>query len=223
MRFKREVLYFLKTLRVAVSSPVNLVICAIITGLYFMVATAPKPSMIYSGDKSREALALTVILFMPSLGLYIPARLAIAFFGSRRDAYFYACALWALLMPVVVGAVANGRYGYRDDNAKHELVAKIFDLELKQLPSSNVQNAKLIDLGLSSCYPEYTGRQCWLVYVKPQSSDDLEIAQDVGNWHSIKSTTLSSLLPRWVKYGKVDVRRVTHGAYSVLGIDYQGR
>jgi hypothetical protein len=222
MRVRREILVLLKVLRVAISGPVNLITCAIVAGMFVMIATAPMPSMVYVGDKPREALAMAAILFIPLFGLYLLVRLAVGIFSKRRrEAFFLACALWALLMPVAIGIVTNNRYGYRDDDAKHALVAMIYNLELKQLSSSNTQETKLIDLGLSSCYPPYTGRQCWLVYVKPHSSDDLDVAQDIGNWHSIKSNTLLSLLPRWVEYGEVDVRRVNESAYSVLAKSYE--
>jgi hypothetical protein len=222
MYVRREILVFLKVLRVAISSPVNLITCAIIAAIFVMIATAPKPSMVLVGDKPREALAVAALVFMPLFGLYLLIRFAVAIFSKWRDALFFACALWALIMPMVVGIITNNRYGYRDDDAKHALMAMIYDRELKQLPSSKAQETKLIDLGMSSCYPSYTGRQCWLVYVRPQSSDDLDIAQDIGNWHPIKSNTLFSLLPRWVEYGKVDVRRVNEGVYSVLGTSYPG-
>jgi hypothetical protein len=223
MRVRREILFFLKVLRVAISSPVNLITCAIVAGMFVMIATAPMPSMVYVGDKRREALAVAAILLIPLFGLYLLIRSAVAIFGKWREALFFACALWALLMPIVIAIVANSRYGYRDDDAKHALMAMIHKLDLKPLPSSKTEVTKLIDLGLSSCYPPSTGRQCWLVYVKPQSSDDLDIAQDVGNWYPIKSNTLFSLLPRWVEYGEVDVRRVNESAYSVLAKSYEGR
>jgi hypothetical protein len=222
MHVRREILLFLKVLRVAISRPVNLITCAIVAGIFVMIATAPMPSLVYIGNKPREALALAGLLFISLFGLYLLIRLAVAIFGKWREALFFACALWALLMPIVIGVITNNRWSYRDDDAKHALVAMIYDLELKQLPGK-VDGAKLIDLGLSSCYPPYTGRQCWLVYVKPQSSDDLDIAQDVGNWHPIKSNTLFSLLPRWVEYGEVDVRRVNESVYSVLAKGYEGR
>jgi hypothetical protein len=223
MRVRREILVFLKVLRIAISSPVNLITCAIVAGIFVMIATAPMPSMVYVGDKPREALAVAAILLIPLFGLYLLIRLAVAIFRKWREALFFACALWALLMPIVIGIVANNRYSYRDDDAKHALMAMINKLDLKLPPSSKTEVTKLIDLGLSSCYPPYTGRQCWLVYVKPQSSDDFDIAQDVGNWHPIKSNTLFSLLPRWVEYGEVDVRRVNESVYSVLAKSYEGR
>jgi hypothetical protein len=224
MPVKKEILILVRVLRIAISSPVNLITCAIVAGIFFVIATAPKPSLVYVGDKPREALAVAAILFTPLFGLYLLIRLAFGIFGKRRrEVLFFACALWALLMPIVIGVVTNNRYGYRDDDAKHALMSMIYNLELKQLPSSNAQVTKLIDLGLESCYPPYTGRQCWLVYVRPQSSDDLDVAQDVGTWHQIKSNTLFSLLPRWVEYGEVDVRRVHESVYSVLAKSYAGR
>src|SRR5882672_1198293 len=215
MRIRSEILIFVKVLRIAISSPVNLIILALVVEMFVMIAMAPKPSLVYMGDKPREAFIAITILSLAFFGLYLLVRLAVAIFSKRREALFFATALWALLMPVVIGVITNNCYGYRDDDAKHALVAMIYDLELKQLPSSKAEGTKLIDLGLSSCYPSYTGRQCWLVLVKAQSSDDLDIVQDVGNWHPIKSNTLFSLLPRWVEYGEVDVRRVNETVYSV--------
>jgi len=223
MRIRSEILIFVKVLRIAISSPVNLIILALVVEMFVMIAMAPKPSLVYMGDKPREAFIAITILSLAFFGLYLLVRLAVAIFSKRREALFFATALWALLMPVVIGVITNNRYGYRDDDAKHALVAMIYDLELKQLPSSKAEGTKLIDLGLSSCYPSYTGRQCWLVLVKAQSSDDLDIVQDVGNWHPIKSNTLFSLLPRWVEYGEVDVRRVNETVYSVLAKSYEGR
>jgi hypothetical protein len=223
MRIRNEVLIFVKVLRIASSSPVNLIMLAIVVEMFVMIATAPKPSLVYMGDKPREAFIAITILSLAFFGLYLLVRLALATFSKMREALFFACALWALLMPIVIGVITNNRYGYRDDDAKHALAAMIYDLELKQLPNSKAQGTKLVDLGLSSCYPSYTGRQCWLVYAAPQSSDDLDIAQDVGNWHPIKSNTLFSLLPRWVEYGEVDVRRVHESVYSVLAKSYAGR
>jgi hypothetical protein len=178
--------------------------------------------MVYIGDKPREALAVAIILFMPLFGLYLLIRLAVAIFGKWREAVFFACALWALLMPIAIGVIAETRYGYGDDDAKHALVAKLYDLEMKRIPSTFEHLPRLIDLG-ESCYPAYRGQHCWIVVVKPQSQDDLDIAQDAGNWHSIKSNTLLSPMPAYVKYGTVDVRRITDNAYSVLSQDYQGR
>jgi len=224
MRIRSEILIFFRVLRIAASSPVNLVILALIGEMFVMIAMAPRPSLVYMGDKPREAFIAITIILLVFFGLYLFVRTAVGLFGKRRsEALFFACALWALLMPIVIGVITNNRYGYRDDEAKHSLVAMIYNLELKPLPSSTTQETRLIDLGLSSCYPSYTGRQCWLVYVKPQSSDDLDIAQDVGNWHPIKSNTLFNLLPRWVEYGEVDVRRVNESAYSVLAKSYEGR
>jgi hypothetical protein len=223
MRVRSEFIIFVRVLRIAISSPVNLIVLALVFETFVMIATAPKPSLVYMGDKSQEAFIAITILFSAFFGLWLLVRLAVAIFRKRRQALFFACALWALLMPIVIGVLTNNRYGYRDDDAKHALVAMIYDLELKPLPSSNAQETKLIDLGLETCYPPYTGRQCWLVYVKPQSSDDSDIAQDVGNWHPIKSNTLLSLLPKWVEYGHVDVRRINESAYSILAESYAGR
>jgi hypothetical protein len=159
---------------------------------------------------------------MPLFGLYLLIRLAVAIFGKWREAFFFACALWALLMPIVVGVAAETRYGYGDDNAKHALVAKLYDLDMKRIPSIFERLPRLIDLG-ESCYPDYRGQHCWIVVVKPQSQDDFDIAQDVGNWHSIKSNTLLGLMPAYVQYGTVDVRRISDSAYSILSQDYSGR
>jgi hypothetical protein len=220
MRVEREIRVFLKVLRVAISSPVNLITCAIVAAIFVMIATAPKPSMVIIGDKPREALVAAAILFMPLFGLYLLIRLAVAIFGKWRDALFFACALWALLMPIVIGVIAGTRYGYGDDDAKHALVAKLYDLDMKRSTFEHLP--RLIDLG-ESCYPDYRGQHCWIVVVKPQSEDDLDIAQDVGNWHSIKSNTVLGLMPAYVKYGKVDVRRMSESAYSVLSQDYAGQ
>jgi hypothetical protein len=220
MRVEREIRVFLKVLRVAISSPVNLITCAIVAAIFVLIATAPKPSMAIIGDKPREALVVAAILFMPLFGLYLLIRLAVAAFGKRRDALFFACALWALLMPIVIGVIAGTRYGYGDDDAKHALVAKLYDLDMKRSTFEHLP--RLIDLG-ESCYPDYRGQHCWIVVVKPQSEDDLDIAQDVGNWHSIKSNTVLGLMPAYVKYGKVDVRRMSESAYSVLSQDYAGQ
>jgi len=38
-------------------------------------------------------------------------------------------------MPAVIWVIAEGRYGYRDDAAKHALVAKLYDLEMNRPPS----------------------------------------------------------------------------------------
>jgi hypothetical protein len=128
----------------------------------------------------------------------------------------------SLALMLTIAVVIAALYSYRDDGAKHTLVAKLYDLEMKRLPGTNEHLTKLIDLG-SSCYPSYTGHNCWIVVVKPQSHDDLDIAQDVGNWHPIKSNTLFSLLPAHVGYGEVAVRRISENAYSVLSHDYEGR
>ena len=222
MRVRREILILLKVLRVAISSPVNLITCAMVAAIFVMIATAPKPSMVIIGDKPREALVVAAILFMPLFGLYLLIRLAIAMFGRWRDALFFACALWALLMPIVMGVIAGTRYGYGDDDAKHALVARLYDLEMKRIPGIFEHLPRLIDLG-ESCYPSYRGQHCWIVVVKPQPEDDFDVVQDVGSWHSIKSNSLSTLMPAYVKYGKVDVRRISDSAYSVLSEDYVGR
>jgi hypothetical protein len=173
--------------------------------------------MVYSGNTLREILAIAALLFIVLFGLYAFIRLAVAIFGQWRKALFFACTLWALLMPLVIGVIAAGRYGYRDDNAKHALVAKLYDLGMKRPPGA----PELIDLG-SSCYPPYTGRSCWIAIVRPQSQDDLDIAQDAGDWHPIKSKTLRSLMPAHVEYGDIAVTRITAGVYSVLSHDYDG-
>jgi hypothetical protein len=222
MGMRRELLIFLRVLRAATSSPVNLVTCAIVAAIFVMIATAPKPSMVYISDKPREALAVTVILFILLFGLYLLIRLAVAIFGKWREAYFFACAIWALLMPIIIGVIAEARYGYGDDDARHALVMKLYQDDLKMGPAPNTHLPESIDLG-ASCYPPYRGYGCWIVVVKPQSQDDLDIAQDVGDWHSVKSNTLRSLMPRYVEYGQVDVRRINESAFSVLSHDYQGR
>lgn len=152
MRLRRETLVLLKVLRVASSSPVNLIICAMVAGMFIMIAAAPRPSMVYIGDKPREALALVGILFIPLLGLYVLIRLAIAIFGKWREAFFFACALWALVMPAVIWVIAEGRYGYQDDAAKHALVAKLYDPEMKRILFTHDNLPHLIELG-SACYP----------------------------------------------------------------------
>jgi hypothetical protein len=219
MRVRREFLVLLKVLRVAISSPVNVITCAMVAGMFVMIATAPKPSMVYIGHKPSEALALVGILFMPLFGLYLLIRVAVAIFGKWREAFFFACALWALVMPAVIWVIAEGRYGYRDDAAKHALVAKLYDLEMNRPHSTHENLPRLIDLG-SACYPPYSGQHCWIVVVKPQSQDDMDIAQDVGKWHPLKSNTLAVLVPAHVGYGTVDIRRISEGAYSVLSRDY---
>src|SRR5262249_35860779 len=112
MRVRREILVFLNVLRVAISSPVNLITCAIVAGIFVMIVTVPKPSMIYVGDRPREALAVAAILFMPLFGLYLLIRSGVAIFGKWREALFFACPLWALLMPIIIGVITNNRYGY---------------------------------------------------------------------------------------------------------------
>ena len=159
------------------------------------------------------------ILFIPLFGLYLLIRLAVAIFGKWREAFFFACALWALLMPIVIWVIAASRYGYQDDAAKHALVAKLYD---NRLPSTHEHLPRLIELG-SSCYPPSSGEHCWIVVVRPQSQDDGDIAQDVGKWHPLKSNALFSLMPARVEYGEVDIRRIGEGAYSVLSRDYVGR
>ena len=112
-------------------------------------------------------------------------------------------------------------YGYRDDDAKHALVAKLYDLEMKSRPGAQERLPRLIDLG-SSCYPSYTARSCWIVVARPRSEDDLDIAQDLGNWHQIRSNVLRGLMPAHVEYGEVALKRISEGAYSVLSHDYEG-
>ena len=126
-------------------------------------------------------------------------------------------------MPMIIAVIIYNRFGYQDDDAKHALMAMIYDLRVKELPNPDVQGPKLIDLGMNSCYPAYTGRQCWLVHVTPHLSDDLDLAQDVGKWHPIKSNTLLSILPLQMQFGTVDVRRINESTYSVLGEGYTGR
>ena len=147
------------------------------------------------GDKLHESLLVITILWLPFFGLYLLVRFAIALFGQRRNAVFFGCAAWTSLMPMIIAVIIYNRFGYQDDDAKHALMAMIYDLRVKQLPNPDVQGPKLIDLGMNSCYPAYTGRQCWLVHVTPHLSDDLDLAQDVGKWHPIKSNTLLSILP----------------------------
>lgn len=221
MRVRREILVLVKVLRVASSSPVNVITCAMVAGMFVMIATAPRPSMVYIGDKPREALALVGILFIPLFGLYLLIRMAVAIFGKRREAFFFACALWALVMPAVIWVIAEGRYGYQDDAAKHALVAKLYDPEMKRMLTTHDNLPHLIEMG-SACYPIGGGQHCWIVVVRPQSQDDVDIAQDVGTWHRLKSNTLFLLLPAGVENGTVDVRRINESAYSILSRDYPG-
>jgi hypothetical protein len=193
-----------------------------IAAVFVLIVTAPPPSMVFVGDKPREVLSVVAFLFMPLFGLYLLIRLAVALFGKWRDALFFACAVWALLMPIVIGVFIEKRYGYGDDDAKHALVLKLYELDMKGIQGTVDSLPRLIDLG-ESCYPPYQGRHCWIVIVKPQSQDDLDIAQDVGNWHSLKSDTLLGLMPAYIKYGKIDIRRINESAYSVLGESYVGR
>jgi hypothetical protein len=190
-----------------------------VAAIFIMIATAPKPSMLYIGDKLFELLAVASLLFVPLFGLYLLIRLSIAIFGKWQRPISFGRALWALLTPIVIGVLAETRYGYGDDDAKHALVVKLYE-EMK--PTLSNYGPKLIDLG-ESCYPAYRGRHCWIVVVRPQSQDDLDIAQDIGNWHSIRSNTLLSLMPRHGEYGQVDIRRISDRAYSVLSQDYSGR
>jgi len=131
MRIRSEILIFVRVLRIASSSPVNLIILALVFEVFVIIAMAPKPSLVYVGDKPREAFIAITILSLAFFGLCLFVRLAVAIFSKRREAIFFGCALWALLMPIVIGVITNNRYGYRDDDAKHALVAMIYDLELK--------------------------------------------------------------------------------------------
>jgi hypothetical protein len=185
-----------------------------------MIATAPKPSMLYISDPAFELPMAASLIFTPFFGLYLLIRLAVAIFGKWRKAISFGCALWALVTPIVIGGLAEIQYGYSDDDAKHALVAKLYDANVKDSPIAH--QPQLIDLG-ESCYPTYRPWHCWIVLVKPQSKDDLDITQDVGKWHSIKSNTLLSLMPAFVEYGQVDIRRINDSAYSILSQDYQGR
>jgi hypothetical protein len=124
-------------------------------------------------------------------------------------------------MLVVVAFITGQKSGYRDEDVKHALVAMMYNVEMKRVPNTFEHPPKLIDLG-DSCYPDYSGHQCWIVVVKSRSQDDQDIAQDVGSWHSIKSNTLLLVVPRAAEYGEVAVRRIGDGAYSVLGQDYAG-
>jgi hypothetical protein len=224
MTLRREFLIFLNVLRLAATRPVNLITCALVAGIFIMIATAPKPSLvIMQEDKLRVWLIVLIILWLLFFGLYLLVRFAIALLGRRRNAVLFGCAVWAALMPVIVAVIIYNRFGYRDDDAKHALMAMIYNEKLTLLPKPDVPGTKLIDLGLNSCYPSYTGRQCWLVHVTPRLADDLDLAQDVGKWHAIKSNTLLSVLPLYMQYGTVDVRRLNESTYSVLGEEYSGR
>ena len=223
MTLRREFLIFLNVLRIATTRPVNLITCALVAGIFILIATAPKPSLVVMGDQLHESLLVITILWLPFFGLYLLVRFAIALFGRRRNAVFFGCAAWTSLMPMIIAVIIYNRFGYQDDDAKHALMAMIYDLRVKQLPNPDVQGPKLIDLGMNSCYPAYTGRQCWLVHVTPHLSDDLDLAQDVGKWHPIKSNTLLSVLPLQMQFGTVDVRRINESTYSVLGEGYTGR
>ena len=48
-------------------------------------------------------------------------------------------------MPAIIYTIAQTRYGHEDDDAKHALVAKLYDLEMK--PPSMEKFPQLIDLG----------------------------------------------------------------------------
>jgi hypothetical protein len=218
---RREIRILLKALRVAASSPLNFVTLAIVAEVFFIIAMAPKPSMVYLGNKPSEILVVITIFLSLFFGLYLLLRIALIVFSKPRAALFCACALWALLMPVIIGFVADRRYGYRDDDAKHALVAMLYDVEIKKYRAPMNSPPKLIDLG-ASCYPSYSGRYCWIVVVKYESQDDLDISQDIGTWHSIKSNTLLSVLPSHAEYGEVAVKRIDNGIYSVLSEDYRG-
>lgn len=110
MRMRGEVLLFLRILRVAVSSPANLITCAMVAAIFIMIATAPKPSMLYIGDKLFELLAVASLLFVPLFGLYLLIRLSIAIFGKWQRPISFGWALWALLTPIVIGVLAETRY-----------------------------------------------------------------------------------------------------------------
>jgi tellurite resistance protein TehA-like permease len=131
MRIRSEILIFARVLRIAISSPVNLIVLALVVDMSAMIAMSPKPSLVYMGDKPREAFVAITILSLAFFGLYLLVRLAVAIFRKRRKALLFACGLWALLIPIVIGVITNHRYGYRDDDAKHALAAMIYDRELK--------------------------------------------------------------------------------------------
>ncbi len=222
MRVRLEAIFFLKVLRVAISTPINLITCAIIIEVFVIFVTAPKPSTGYF-DNNPVAVLLTLAttIFALLFGLYLLIRTAVVFFCKWREALFFGCALWALSMPTVIAIFTSQSFGYRDEDVKHALVAMMYNVEMKRVPSTFKHPPKLIDLG-DSCYRDYSGHHCWIVIVKPQSQDDQDIAQDLGTWHSIKSNTLLLVVPRAAEYGEVGVRRIGDGAYSVLGQDYAG-
>lgn len=120
MRVRREILVFLKVLRVAISSPVNLITGAIVAEIFVMIATAPMPSMVYIGDKPREALVVATVLFMSLFGLYLLIRMAVAIFGNgvRRyflPAHFGLCSCRSLLVlpPTTVTVIGTKRRSTR--------------------------------------------------------------------------------------------------------------
>jgi hypothetical protein len=219
MRIRGELLIFLKVLRAATSSPVNWITCAIAIAI-FVIATTPPP-LDYAGMKAEAGFIAFGALLLPFFVLYLTARLIIAIFGRRRQAIFFASALLALLTPIVIGVVATVRYDrYGNVSAIHALVAKLYDSKLKNGTSLDVRAAKLIDLG-EACYPSVSGYECWVVVTSPV--EDSDVAQDIGDWHDIKSSTLLRLLPAYVQYGEVAVQRIHDRIYSVLSHDYQGR
>ena len=220
MQIKGELLIFLKVLRAATSSPVNWITCAIVIATFVLIATAPPP-LDYAGTKAEAGFIAFGTLLLPFFVLYLIARVIIAIFGRRRQAIFFASALLALLTPIVIGVVAIAHYDrYSNVSATHSLVAKIYDSELKDRTNLDVRAAKLIDLG-GACYPAVSGYECWVVVTSPV--EDSDVAQDIGDWHDIKSSTLLRLLPAYVRYGEVAVQRIHDRVYSVLSHDYQGR
>src|SRR5262245_38585877 len=104
MCIRNEILIFVRVLRIAISSPVNLIILALVVEVFVMIAMAPKPSLVYMGMPREGFIAIT-ILSSAFFGLYLLVRLAVAIFSKRREALFFACALWALLTPIVIGVI----------------------------------------------------------------------------------------------------------------------
>jgi len=167
--------------------------------------------------KAQGEVILFGFFFLPFFILYVIARLIIAIFRRRREALFLACALWALLMPIVISIAAVSRHA--DLSARHALVAKLYEKELKDRTSLDVRAAQLIDLG-GKCFPEHSAYECWIVIAS--TLEDSDIAEDIGSWHTIKSSTLLRLLPAYIQYGEVAVQRIDDRVYSVLGAGYPG-
>jgi hypothetical protein len=217
MRMRGEFLILLRVLRAATSSPVNWITCAIAIATFVIIATTPTPSLVYTGMKAQAEVMLLGFFLLPFFVLYVIARLIIAIFRRRREALFLGCALWALLMPIVIGLAAVSRHG--DLSARHALVAKLYEKELKDRSSLDVHAARLIDLG-EKCFPEHSAYECWIVVAS--KFEDSDIAEDIGGWHTIKSSTLLRLLPAYIQYGQVAVQRIDDRVYSVLGAGYPG-